>query len=56
MYLIDKVFNNVEWYFQQLKESEGKSALSYKDLNLNTIYGVIWAITQLFKLAFSSSG
>ncbi|BAK54406.1 hypothetical protein STK_08730 [Sulfurisphaera tokodaii str. 7] len=55
-YLIDKVFNNVEWYFKQLKESKGKSALSYKDLNLNTTYGVMWAIAQLFKLAFSSSG
>ncbi|QGA68189.1 B12-binding domain-containing radical SAM protein [Sulfolobus sp. E11-6] len=54
-YMIDKVFNTIEWYFERLKETKGKSALEYKDLNLNTTYGVIWSIFQLFKLAFSSS-
>jgi len=54
-YMIDKVFGSIEWYFEKLKETKGKSALNYKDINLNTFYGIVWSLFMLVKLAFSSA-
>ena len=53
-YIIDKVFNSIEWYFEQLKKTKGKLVLEYRDLNLNTVYDIVWSIFQLFRLSFSS--
>lgn len=50
--MIDKIFNNIEWIFYQLRETKGLSSLNYSGLNLNNIIGIIKSITWLFKLSF----
>jgi len=51
-YMIDRIFNSIEWVFLQLKETDGKYAYNFAEVNLNNSIGVIKAIYWLFKLAF----
>ncbi|MEM0173811.1 MAG: radical SAM protein [Sulfolobaceae archaeon] len=53
-FMMDRIFGNIEWYFKQLKETKGEFSLLYKDLNLNSVYGIIWSIFNLIRLAFSN--
>ena len=50
--MIDRIFNSIEWVFLQLKETDGKYAYNFAEVNLNNSIGVIKAIYWLFKLAF----
>ncbi len=50
-YMIDRIFNSIEWVFLQLKETDGKYAYNFAKVNLNNSIGVIKAIYWLFKLA-----
>ncbi|MCY0859358.1 MAG: radical SAM protein [Sulfolobaceae archaeon] len=49
--MIDKIFNNIENIFWELKETKGKKSLEFRNINLNTVSGVIWSIYQLFRLS-----
>ncbi|HLI46668.1 MAG TPA: radical SAM protein [Geobacterales bacterium] len=53
-FMIDKIFDNIEWVFLQLKETKGLSSLNYRNINLNNTIGVIRALTWLFRLGFKS--
>jgi len=53
-FMIDKIFDNIEWVFLQLKETKGMSSLNYRNINLNNALGVLKSITWLFKLTFKS--
>jgi len=52
-YMIDKIFDNIEWVFLQLKETKGLSSLSYSNINLNSTIGVLKSIYWLIRLSFS---
>jgi radical SAM superfamily enzyme YgiQ (UPF0313 family) len=53
-YMIDKIFDNIEWVFMDLKRTKGMSSLNYKDINLNSTIGLLKSIYWLFRLAFKS--
>lgn len=50
--MIDRIFNQIEWVFSELKQTRGRSSLKYKDLNLNTTLGVIKSVYWLLRVAF----
>ncbi|AOL15934.1 radical SAM protein [Sulfolobus sp. A20] len=51
-YMIDRVFDSIEWVFLQLKETKGRYAYNFSNINLNNTLGVIKSIYWLFRLAF----
>ncbi|CCC82684.1 B12-binding domain-containing radical SAM protein [Thermoproteus tenax] len=51
-YMIDRVFNSIEWYFRQLKETMGRSSLQFSTLNLDSALGVLRSILWLTRISF----
>ncbi|MEZ0248326.1 MAG: radical SAM protein [Thermoproteus sp.] len=53
-YMIDKIFNSIEWMFQQLKETRGKSSLALSPITLDNAFGVLKAIYWLARISFAN--
>ncbi|MEM1630395.1 MAG: radical SAM protein, partial [Saccharolobus sp.] len=51
-YMIDRIFDSIEWVFLKLKETEGRYAYTFANININNTIGVIKSIYWLFRLAF----
>jgi len=49
--MIDKIFNNIEWVFLELKETKGLASFNFSNIDLNNIVGVIKSIYWLFRIA-----
>lgn len=49
--MIDKIFNNIEWVFQELKKTKGLASFNFSHINLNSAIGVIKSIYWLFKIS-----
>lgn len=51
-YMIDRVFDSIEWVFKELRDTKGESSLKYSTLNLNNTVGVLKSIYWLTRLTF----
>jgi Fe-S oxidoreductase len=54
-YMIDRVFDSIEWVFKELSDTKGESSLKYSNLNLNNTLGVLKSVYWLTRLAFIRS-
>ncbi|MFB6490473.1 MAG: B12-binding domain-containing radical SAM protein [Thermoproteus sp. AZ2] len=53
-YMIDKVFNSIEWMFRELKDTKGRSAAQLSRINLDNALGVLKSIYWLTRIAFGA--
>jgi len=49
--MIDKIFDNIEWVFYELKKTKGIYSFNFSNINLNNTLGVIKSIYWLFKIS-----
>ncbi|QKQ99034.1 B12-binding domain-containing radical SAM protein [Metallosphaera tengchongensis] len=53
--MIDRVFSSIEWFFRELKDSNGRKSIEFSSINLNNSLGTIRSIVELGKLSFRKS-